>query len=749
MSDAPVLQWDLGLTSTALSSGFLQLIKAASEDNIQPQAALALQALGGILQPSQELIGKAVNALNGVSNIKLEALKLTIGISSGGTSLIFRSSTPGITCFLLICALKLSYVESDVGQILYQMAGRVGVLNQWPASQQQLSQVVSALTGHACAMLPTQRLYDVGSLLLRQASRRTFQCDIYRRLSTDDLAKVLTDVFLGLRDEEIDKITLQGLTSSAWIVTILTWLIPNNVVVYCSGDIVHGDPTAKLRLYVKELDSGIDAWELTEWKKETKITSLIALKPDSMTQISLPRPSVKQLVQNRYMLSPTETALLGQIAGATHCMIVSRGRIYHRKASGRSGTATPISYVATDWFSENYESIMHQYGWTRNELAGQSKIYERLREWQVPRANEGNDWAEITERIVNRLYAEIEEIQTGEDNRITKECVEYMLNIALDALVFLSWQGRSDSQLTFSAPLGPFRDYSRILGWIMEDDKGMLVSHFRQLILETLFPHYEKLKGDELIMEGNGLVAWPSILAEPSCERKAAFALNLTPGHIKRDNERYSLVRETEVKDFDYKEFTSLGPVTPFEKGKFVGIPPRGDPLQFELHTFSSVRDVVVSLKFSMKFRGIPQNTRGKLIANVVGGATAGSSSSESTFSWLRAIDNLASAAHLDDNDMLTMEAEQSLARRIWLDSRTAPSSLPLAISANSDHDIPDDDNRTMRCRKFIARTCGDLMSCLYQLSLPNLFPIVRHNASIIKAVATANRLAESWVIIT
>ena len=123
-------QWDIGYTSFASTERLVTLIRAASEDNVQPQAVLALCALGSKIQPHQELIGKAVDALGGTKNVNLEHLRLSVGLQYGGTALYLRESTPGVAIFLLISALKLWHLDDDVGNILHQMAIESNIISR-------------------------------------------------------------------------------------------------------------------------------------------------------------------------------------------------------------------------------------------------------------------------------------------------------------------------------------------------------------------------------------------------------------------------------------------------------------------------------------------------------------------------------------------------------------------------------------------------------------------------------------------
>ena len=95
---------------------------------------LAVRALGSSIHPSPELIGKGVDALRGGDNVKIENLKLSLGLHFGGTAVFLRQSPAGVAVFLLICALKLWHIDNDVGLVLHKMAIAFGVIRSWPAS---------------------------------------------------------------------------------------------------------------------------------------------------------------------------------------------------------------------------------------------------------------------------------------------------------------------------------------------------------------------------------------------------------------------------------------------------------------------------------------------------------------------------------------------------------------------------------------------------------------------------------------
>ena len=395
------LQYDFGVSVTALSGKLLQLIGAASEDNVQPQAVLALRALGSFIHPSPHLIGKAVDALDGTKNVNLEHLKLTVGIDSGGTALFLRQSTPGIAAFLLVCALRIAYNDNEIGEIMYGMAAQSGILKSWPTSAQQLSQVVETLSGYAYKLIPTDHMNFITSAMLQNNEGVNIE-QMSLEMSAGTLTNTLVTTFMCLRDEDIDKIIWEGAASFTWVATILTWLIPEQTCVVQGQNIVHGDPEAKLVVKLKEMTEGNrvtnDPWTLVKWQKDKPIEHLIEITKGFHEKGYRPfysRRNCKHKLQSVCNLNSFQTKIFGQIAGAIHCIFIERGRLSLRMEN-EERRSIPILEMATGWFCREYGCIMQQYGWSADELAEQDKIYEKLHRWPI-------EPSEVPHRLTKRL----------------------------------------------------------------------------------------------------------------------------------------------------------------------------------------------------------------------------------------------------------------------------------------------------------------------------------------------------------
>jgi hypothetical protein len=145
--DAQVFtQWEAPATATVglnLADRLVSLIKAASQDDVQPQAAKALENLGARCLVSNDLISQGIDALNGNQSIRLRDTKAFIGVSSGGIAAEFRTSTSCIRAFLLVTVLEAcGYSEGDIGEVIYHMLSYTDVLRNSPASIKQIQAAV-------------------------------------------------------------------------------------------------------------------------------------------------------------------------------------------------------------------------------------------------------------------------------------------------------------------------------------------------------------------------------------------------------------------------------------------------------------------------------------------------------------------------------------------------------------------------------------------------------------------------------
>ena len=753
-SNAVVRQWDVGNTSIASADKLLDLIRGASQDNVQPQAVLAIRALGSGIHPSPELIGKGVDALGGMDNVKVENLKLSLGLHSGGTTVFLRQSTPGVAAFLLISALKLWHLDDGVGVILHKMAIASGVINRWPASPQQFGNVVNAISAHAGTILPVHHLYEVGSTILGHGIDIFVQEVLYHQISSQTLAEILTWVFAGLQDADVSRMVLSGAASGSWLAAILTWIIPEKTSVSAKGRILIGPVDALLVIDLQVPSEDKCHWEFVEWKKESSIKNLISENDEIFNGQCMPRPIAKHFFQSMHGLSSKQISIMGQASGAVLSMVVERGKFSH-KDTDRPEFQISLLQIASPWFCKEYESIMRRFGWSDAELQpGQMKIYEALENWQPKKecSIEGSrELISRLEEIVEDLYGPWEDASVP-----MAETIEWAIVNAAKALGFLTWSSiPSFLGREFLGTMVLSESDSIILVQLLQPN-GTDIKNLRAALISLMLPDYSLVTGNGLIYENNGQLLYPSLILKPSCDRQTALGYVMTLGSIKKENESYSL-----VKDYNYQlpalEIPSnyqtpeleasleLGSLKPFNTdGEYVGLAAKSELHRVDLEVLSSVTGTEIAIKVLLKFR-LNSAHHGNEVKER--GARRGDKATyiEREFSWLRALENLATAIHLsrEDNKM-TRRGEENLARVMLSKGEL---DLIYWISTYSGHYL-DDDNTSGK--KLVARTCRDVITCLFQLSIcDGVLAVVQHDCSLMNSVAIANELAQEWVIIT
>ena len=753
-SDAVQKQWDLGSTSIASTQKLLELIGAVSEDNVQPQAVLAFCALGTVIRPTPELIGSAVNALGGTKNVKLQNLKLAIGLRTDGTASYLRQSSPGIATFLLTCALKLWYTDDNVGNILHEIALRSGVVSQYPASPQQFCRIIETISGHAGKILPVGHLSNVGSAILDAGVDTSVMQVLYKEISNEAVADILTYTLSGLHNSEVKLMSLKGAMSAVWIIALLTWLIPDNVCVIAAGRLIVGPENARLLIDLGLPISNENVWEFVEWKKELPLRNLISAGDFIMNQIYVSRLMTRQRLQCLYKLSRAQIVIIGQFTGAILCYFVEHGTIFHQ-AIGQSirengerydpvigkTPVTSLLEVAGTWFRDAFPNLMQEYGWTMDDLCpGQQDLFDIIRSWEGQPQNDSStiqsSFKEYLVKLAITLHGPFLDLTT------LKDCMNYAIAIASDALIFVtrdsaaSWEG-IEALGTSIEEHYETGIVARILHKV-----PFTIGLLRSTILDRLCPYKTNTNTDVLIASSSGCVIYPSFVLEPSLRQESALALNIKLGSIRRGAERFSVVKETRAEVGD--KIDSTGIVQLFFEDNFVRPVPTTTDQQVDLDVLSSISGTTLMIKSVLIFQtGAPASSN-KGVSQVQRSDQSFKISRD--FSWLQAMMALAVAKHMTSDEMITLREEEALAKSLVSNQPETLAMLQWILPSSGRPAQPRPREPT---RKLIARTCQDLMASLYQISLAETFPVIQNGVSLVKCIAVAEETADEWVIIT
>ena len=753
-SDAVQKQWDVGSTSIASTQKLLELIGAVSEDNVQPQAVLAFCALGTVIRPTPELIGSAVDALGGTKNVKLQNLKLAIGLRMDGTASYLRQSSPGIATFLLTCALKLWYTDDNVGNILHELALRSGVVSQYPASPQQFCRIIEAVSGHAGRILPVSHLSKVGSAILDAGVDTSIMQVLYKEISNEAVADILTYTLSGLHNSEVKLMSLKGAMSAIWIIALLTWLIPDDVCVIAAGRLIVGPENARLLIELGLPISNENVWEFVEWKKELPLRNLISAGDFIINQLHVSRLMTRQRLQCLYKLSSAQIIIIGQFTGAILCYFVEHGTIFHQAIGQRirdngerydpvigKTPVTSLLEVAGTWFRDAFPNLMQEYGWTMDDLCpGQQELFDILRSWEGQPQNDSStiqsSFEEYLVKLAITLHGPFLDLTT------LKDCMNYAIAVASDALIFVtrdsaaSWEGIEALGTSIEE-----HHESEIVARILHK-VPFTIGLLRSTILERLCPYKTETNADILITSSSGCVIYPSFVLEPSLRQESALALNIKLGSIKRGAERFSVVRETRAELGE--KIDSTGTVQLFADDSFVRPVPTTTDQQVDLEVLSSISGTTLMIKSVLIFQMSAPVPSSKGVSQVQ--RPGQSSKVTRDFSWVQAMMALAVAKYMASDEMVTLREEEALAKSLASDQPETLAMLQWILPSSGRPAQPRPREPT---RKLIARTCQDLMASLYQISLAEVFPVIQNGVSLVKCIAVAEEMADEWVIIT
>ena len=77
-------------------------------------------------------------------------------------------------------------------------------------------------------------------------------------------------------NQEIHYVILSWSASAMWIITLLTWILPDNVCTTFEGQVVWGQGNAKITIDLQERGQEAPLWKLETWKASA-IEHLIAI----------------------------------------------------------------------------------------------------------------------------------------------------------------------------------------------------------------------------------------------------------------------------------------------------------------------------------------------------------------------------------------------------------------------------------------------------------------------------------------
>jgi hypothetical protein len=733
-------QWEVGQTTFSTVSQLRELIGIASQDNVQPQAVLAAEALGLGLIVSSKRIGEAVEALGGNDSTRLESIRAFIGLSSGKIHHVIRHSTPLLQFFLVITASKLCYTDTELGDLAFQMMVHASVLKNTPVAPSQLTQLIRKFSGQSESIVPFQVMHEIASTV----DRYNPGISLYSRMDGDELAKLLIRAFESVRDETVHEIVLKGHDHSIWLATFFWWLLPDKTCIIVGTDVIKGSPGMKLTIEIEPRE--IVPWEMQTWKNSGDPTNYV-LSYDRNENGLLNRLPIHEAKSyfTQYYCSEFEDGIvrekaitaMGDLASALACLLAERGELYLPKDcckdnAQKCASARVRDIMSNDWISE-YSRAATKYGW-ESATPGQFQA-QKLLDAAISAHNPFNGGS-LMDKLHEACSSFISDAVGGdiESSHITDPAMYIALDAIATSTVTVVSGKRYFSPLN-SADLT--RTDQRLASFF--SGHGMDVREFRRLAFTHLLPGSQDIDDADLIVAQNGYVAGMSAVWQCSTLQRDALAIRCTKGQIKYDATEYDSIREADV--WAVVPASAQEPVSLVQYGIYVGLTPQSENFSFE--TKVSITGNRLTVKQYM-LRPRPGVIRGN---GTIKFKSMGDGNEKQRASWISSLLVLAMAQHIGRGNELTPYHEQLLAERLYnegLEMRWA-SGFDYIGSPGSE-----------RCPKLLLKTYGKETIRFFAAGLcfdkstieeNCLAFVVRHNAPLLSCIYAAEKTNKPWAV--
>ena len=353
------------------------LIAATSEDDVHTQAVLAVEQLGACIPVAAERIDEAVNALGGNTSIRVQNLKASIGISSGGLCKVMRESTPLLQFFALCAACKTVFLDDECGNLMFEMLKTSKVLAKLPCSAVQIFRMITQFSGQAGTIAPVDKMHEIASAVDGWSP----EPDTFRRMELKVLAELLLTLFENMRDEAVESILLVGHKNSVWLASSLLWLLEDKAWLIINDKVIKGKPEAKLCIQIEPREN--IPWNLQIFKESgDPVKYVYEMSEDEVESLNhLPLRLLKSFMDQYYwnafenpQIRRKAMIAAGIIAETLVMAISERGHLY-LKCDGCTSDKTRCnrvrltSVVPTTWLA-TLEQVITTYGWSDDERAG-------------------------------------------------------------------------------------------------------------------------------------------------------------------------------------------------------------------------------------------------------------------------------------------------------------------------------------------------------------------------------------------
>ena len=741
-------QWDIGQSIFLIGVTAIALLKAGSEDDIQPQAILALEGLGVGLLVHKDRIDEAVDALKGCENRRLSKLMLSIGLNHGGVARIMRKSVPCVASFLLAVCCKTCFTDQETGSMLYEMMDLRGVLRTVPVSRGQVEQAVGAFSGYGHKIVPSNLFNVVASKIRNHLTHSSELSGLFCSSKTRELAEILCNVFEALQDMKVKKITLEGHQTGVWLVSVLMWLLPDEVEILLHGSRILGTPESRVKMALRKRDDG--GWHIKRWYQEQAIFELIVGGVDkvptsqhrALPLTHLPARSAKMSLAAAYQMTDEAIEATGQVAAALVDIIFEHGFVHVKKTHGNFQIA--FRNICQDHFISGYHTITKIFGWqldaefVRNRQPMIMVAYQRWKDTAGSgkgySSSLGHRFSKNLVPDVTQLLLQIED-QFFKDNgfsMIEENNLEHMgivdpvIHVTAEALYCSIFEELPYERVFRPLTVTNLRSNARVLWQLLCGglaDSASQLQEFRAEAIRSVLPGFPQINTANLAVVSNGLVAYSTPLAHLSTSKRQSVAISIMPGKLRwgDDNAPFDKIEEVDAAEFpsNHSFYESTENLEVFSNGAYTGLEARSSPEVVNIETLISPAGKTLLLTTYLSSTTLQD--------------------APVAVNWWRSTDALIFAEHVDGHDM-TAFGEECLARS-WEEKRLFDSTSWLGVGGSTSMSSID---------RYVCMTSSDETARFFEAG--RLFNsrrvFIRQSASLVKCLKVALDHGEQWAII-
>lgn len=391
----PQAQWSVDNTIFKSVEVLLKLYQAARDDDIQSAAVMALEALGSGLMISPERIDDGKAALDNVGSFeRLQDMLINIGVMPGGVAHFMRKTgTQCIAAFVLAASLKTILSDEQIGDVFYEMLVYQGLIQkpELRCSRDQLSKVISAISGYADDIIPNATVVAVLDALQRSSNPSPrWMKSALAQPQAKDLAKLLSALYSSLQKEDVDVIIVKGTTGCITVASSLLWLQGDDVQIIADSRVITKPPTSapKLSIQLNTTESVMNgSWIVEEWRETTLVSSMVVIDTSSDRMPAalpsfVPAQAARTALTAQYELDGNQAKQVGRIATALVLVAMERGLVTVAPSTpgGAPREVRLLNFCQSAYLAKATQSMV-SYGWNDEEVQGAEAFADEVKEW--------------------------------------------------------------------------------------------------------------------------------------------------------------------------------------------------------------------------------------------------------------------------------------------------------------------------------------------------------------------------------